>query len=152
MTKKTGILIVLALLLGSGSLYLNRDRFRSVPIQISHRSLPPRAGFRRGNPGTAAVNSVVFMFNRPVRLTSVQVVLAGDTGTNSPPHAAWGLVSDSGSAPVKDLLYGANIPGMKPAVPGAVVEPLLPGVPYRLQVRIGSAQLDHEFVPAPLQP
>jgi hypothetical protein len=152
MTKKTGFLIVLALLLGGLSLYLNKDRFKSDPIQISHRSMPARAFLRRDRPNTATVNPVVFMLNRPVRLTSVKVVLDSNLETNLAPHATWELVSDSRSAPVKDLLYGGNIPGMKPAVKGAAPEPLQPGVKYRLLLKTDSLQLEHEFTPAPRMP
>lgn len=152
MRNTTGFLVVLALLLGSFSIYLNRDRFRSDSIHISHRSMPAGTFLRRSRPNTAAVNPVVFMLNRPVRLTSVKVVLVSTVETNLAPHATWELVSESRSAPVKDLLYGVNPPGMKPAVKGAVPEPLQPGVKYRLLLKADSLQLEHEFTPVQRMP
>src|SRR6266446_764695 len=69
MTRKQWMFVALAVLLGGLSLYLNRDWFAADPIQISHRSLPPRPGFwGRRRPDDAAVNPVLFLFNRHVKL------------------------------------------------------------------------------------
>jgi hypothetical protein len=153
MTKKTGFLIVLALLLGGLSVYLNRDRFRSDPIQISHRSMPPRGALAgRSRAGAAQVDLVVFMFSRPIRLTSLQVVLVGDAETNQSPRTLWELTADSRSAPVKSVAYGVNVPGMKPAVKNAIPEPLQPGGKYRLLIKAGSLAAEHDFTPAPRPP
>ena len=115
MTKKSIVLIALVVLLGGLSLYVNRDRFRSVPIQISTRPFPPRGRPAGRNPRFPA-NTVIFLLNRDLRLTSVRVVAVSET--NQPPHTLWELVSDSRSAPVRDFIYGRNIRGMKPAVKG----------------------------------
>ena len=145
MTKKTIIVIVFGVLLAGLSLYLNRDRFKSEPVQIGDRTLLPRGTARRGR---TPANSVVFLLNRPLELTSVRVVLAADIATNKYPHAIWELTSESNSIPIKDFVYGANIRGMKPVVPGAVADPLQPGVKYRLLVEAGSIKAEHEFTPA----
>jgi hypothetical protein len=153
MTKKTGILIALALLLGGFSIYLNKDRFRPDPIQISHRSMPPRGAFaRRDRAGAARVDPVVFMFSRPLRLTSVRVVTVDDGKTNQSPHALWELTADSRSAPVRSVAYGVNVPGMKPSVKNATPEPLRPGGQYRLLIRAGSFEAGHDFSPPPRAP
>lgn len=150
MTKKNIYLIVLVLLLGGLSLCLNRDRFKGEPIQISHRSMPPRgAPLPRGYSEAAAAAPVVFIFNKELRITAVKVVLASDTATNKHPDALWELVSPSRSAPVKEFIYGMNIPGMRPAVKGAVADPLQPGVKYRLVIKAGSHKAEHDFTPLP---
>jgi hypothetical protein len=38
---------------------------------------------------------------------------------------------------------------MRPAVKGAVAEPLRPGVKYRLLIQAGSEKAEHDFVPRP---
>ena len=148
MTKKNTYLIILVLFLGCLSLYLNRDRFGSEPIQISTRSVPPRDWMLRQD-NRPQVNSVIFLLTRQARLTSVKVVLDSEFATNKYPHAVWELVSDSRSAPVKDFIYGLNIKGMKPAVKGVTPEPLEPGVKYRVLAEAGSHKMECEFIPVP---
>jgi len=148
MTKKNIWLIVLVLLLGTFSLYLNKDRFVSPSIQIGDRSLQPRGGMLRG-PQDSAVNAVIFLFNREVTLTSVKVFPAEALATNKNAVPIWELVSDTHSAPIKDFIYGMGIPGMKPAVKGAVAGPLEPGVKYRLLIQAGSHKAEHDFIPVP---
>jgi hypothetical protein len=146
MTKKTAFLIVAAVLLGALSLYLNRDRFATQPIQISDRSMVPRGRMARRYQDSAA-DPVVFLINRELRLSSLKVVLASDAATNKYPHALWELVSDSRSAPVHEFVYGANLRGMKPKVKGSLVEPLQPGTRYLLQLQAGSFKAEHAFTP-----
>jgi len=149
MTKKNILIIALVIFLGGLSLYLNKDRFASEVIQISHRSIAPRPGMAREPAAKAPANPVVFLINKNLELTSVKVVLAGDAETNKYPHAIWSLVSDSNSIPVKEFIYGAPIKGMRPAFKGVGAEPLQPGVNYRLLVEAGSEKLEHAFVPVP---
>jgi hypothetical protein len=150
MTRKTVFVLIFITLLAGLSLYLNRERFKSDPLEIGDRTMQPRGQARRG-PRTPP-NSVVFLLNRETRLTSVRVVLASDIATNKYAHAIWELISDSNSVPVKDFIYGANIRGMKPIVPNAVPETLQPGVKYRLLVEAGSVKAEHEFTPAQQTP
>ena len=151
MTKKNVFLITFVLLLGGLSLRLNWYRFKSPPIQISHRSMAPRGTApRRGR--APAVNPVLFLCGRPLRLTSVKVVLAREFDTNQYALPLWELVSASNSAPVKEFFYGVNIQGMKPAVKGATADPLEPGVAYRLLIEAGPDKAGHEFVPEPRTP
>jgi hypothetical protein len=153
MTRNTSLLLVALLLLGGLSLYLNRDRFRSDPIQISHRSMPPRGPTARArNAPAPAVDPLIFMFNRPIRLTSVKVIPARNLETNASAHALWELVADGRSATVKDIRYGAIVPGRKPAVQGAVAEPLQPNVNYRLLIKAGSFEGHHDFTCLPRMP
>ena len=144
MTKKTGFLIVLVVLLAAFSLYLNRDRFARKSIQISDRSFAPRGGMARIW-ADAPANPVVFLVNRDVQLSSIKVVVAEDAQTNKYPHALWELVADSRSVPVHEFIYGFNIRGMKPPVKGRQAEPLQPGVKYRLLLAAGSFKTQHDF-------
>ena len=151
MTKKSVFVTIFIVLLIGFSVYLNRERFKSDPLTIGDRTLQPRGAPRRGQRAPPP-NSVIFLLSKQLRLTSVRVVYAEDFATNKYPHAIWELNSDSNSVPVKDFIYGANIRGMKPSVPGAVAETLQPGVKYRLFVEAGSIKGEHEFTPAKQMP
>jgi hypothetical protein len=151
MTKKNGFLILTVLLLGLLSIYLNRDRFRTDSIQIGSRSLPPRGWMLRRNQKSSS-NPVLFLLNRPLKLTSVKVIPVADAQTNKFPHPIWELVSDSNSIPTKEFYYGVNLRGMKPSVKGATADPLQPGVQYRLYVEASSLKAEYDFTPAPRTP
>lgn len=152
MTVKHISLAAVILLLGGLSLYLNRDSFAPEVIQISHRSIPPRAGLGRLPASKSPANPVVFLLNKKLKLTQVKVVLVSDAETNKYPHAIWHLVSDSNSVPVKEFIYGTPIRGLKLAVKGAGADPLQPGVNYRLLVEADSKKVEHDFVPVPRTP
>lgn len=150
MTTKTWALIASAVMLGGISLYLNRDWFAAEEIQISHRSSPrpvPVTRSRRAPPETAA--PVFFGFNRKLGLTEVKVFPLSAVQTNKYPHPIWHLVSDSNSVPVKSFVYGSRIPGMRPAVKGALPEPLQPGVHYQLRIQAGKLTAQHDFEATP---
>ena len=151
MTRKQWLLIGLAVLLGGVSFYLNKDWFAKDDIQIFHRSRPGGAGFfrRAKRPDTAAVNPVFFTFDRKLKLTSLKVIPVKEIETNKYPHPIWHLVSDSNSVPIKDLVYGMRIPGMRPSVKGATADPLEPGVNYRLLIEAGPLKAEHDFARAP---
>jgi hypothetical protein len=147
MTKKNILLIILLLVLGGFSLYWNRGRFQKPPLQVSHRSLPPRGWMVR-----APADPVVFLLNRTLRLKSVEVIPVSDIATNKYPHPVWKLVADSASSPVQDFLYGTPVDGMKPSVKGAAADPLAPGVNYRVIVVAGSEKAEHDFIPVAREP
>jgi hypothetical protein len=149
MTKKVWLLVVLAVALGSFSLYLNKDWFTKDRIQIYDRSRPAHAVFRRGQPEEAAIDPIVFGFDRKLKLTKVQVIPIGDIQTNKHPQPIWHLVSDSNSVPINAFTYGMKIPGMRPAVAGVRPEPLEPDVKYRLLIEAGTFKGEHDFVTTP---
>jgi hypothetical protein len=72
------------------------------------------------------VQPVSFSLNPKCKLTSVKVVNAEDFRTNKYATPMWHLISDSNSVPTKAIIYGLPIRGMKPAVPHAKPETLLP--------------------------
>ncbi len=151
MTRKIWVLVALALVLGGLSLYLNKDWFAKDNIQISHRSRPIRSPwFRRGKRADdSAVNPIVFLFDRSIRLKSVKVVPVSDIETNKYPQPIWSLISDSNSLPVKNFAYGARIPGMHPAFKGAAPYQLEPGAKYRLYIDTGALKAEHDFQAEP---
>src|SRR4051812_38177248 len=97
MTKKNVLIVCSIILLAGLSLYLNKDRFASDVIQLSHRSITPRGAQLKGAAAKAPANPVVFLINKKLNLTSVKVVAVGDAETNKFPHAIWNLISDSNS-------------------------------------------------------
>jgi hypothetical protein len=155
MTRKQWILIALAVLLGGVSLYLNQDWFAKENIQIFHRSRPVRGGsLRRGKrvDTQPAVEPLFFSFDRKLKLTSLKVIPLQEIETNKYPKPIWDLVSDSNSIPIKDLLYGMPIKGMRPNVKGATADPLEPGVKYRLLIEAGPRKAEHDFEPVARTP
>jgi hypothetical protein len=150
MTRKVWILVAVAVVLGGFSLYLNQDWFSKENIHIYHRSRPYRAAlFRRRRPDDSPIDPIVFGFNRKYRLTSLKIIPMSDIETNKYPQPIWHLVSESNSVPVKDFTYGMAIPGMHPAIKGAVPDPLAPGGKYRLFVEAGTLKAQHDFETVP---
>jgi hypothetical protein len=141
MTRKQLALIALAAVLGGLSLYLNKDWFGRDDIRIFHRSRPARRA------QDVSVAPILFGFNQKIKINSVKVVSASDAETNKYPRPIWHLVSESNSAPAKELFYGAPIRGLHPEIKGAQAETLDPGVTYRLLVEAGSFKGQHDFVP-----
>ena len=156
MTSKQWTLIVLAVVLGGFSLYLNRDWFAGDNIQIHHRSRPARAGFYRRNrpppPASAPTDPIFFAFDRKLKLTSLKVIPVSEIETNKYPHPICELVSDSNSVPVAEWSYGMPIRGMRPSVKAATPDPLEPGVKYRLLIQAGKIKAQEDFVPVPRTP
>src|SRR5258708_34727225 len=64
MTTKNSLLIALAVMLGSLSLYLNRDWFARDNIQIMHRSRPARGALRRPRSDNPLIDPLSFWFDR----------------------------------------------------------------------------------------
>lgn len=149
MTTKNWTLLAVAVVLGSLSLYLNRDWFARDNIQIMHRSRPARGAFRRPRSDNPLIDPISFWFDRKVKLTSLKVVPVAEIETNKYPQPVWYLVSESNSVPIKEFTYGMRIRGMHPAFKGTNPDPLEPGVAYRLFVVAGSQKIQHDFVPEP---
>ena len=150
MTRKHWTLLLLAIVLGGLSLYLNKDWFAGDNIHIYHRSRPARAALRgKRKDDNPDINPIIFGFSHRQKLTSLKVVVAADIETNKYAHSLWYLLSDSNSVPTKDFTYGTSIQGMHPSIKGALPDPLEPGVKYRLFVETASLKAAHEFTPEP---
>jgi len=142
MSQKLLMLIAVVVVLGGVSIYFNLERFGQDRIQIHHRSRPARA-----EDGRSTIEPIFFVFDRSLKLSSLQVVPVRQIETNKYPQPIWHLVSDSNSIPTLDFMYGVPIAGMRPAVQGATPDPLEPGVKYRLLVKAGELKLSHDFEP-----
>jgi hypothetical protein len=144
MSKKNLVLISFVVVLGAVYLYYFTDLFAKPTFAISARPrIEPRSS--RG----AEKYSVSFNFDTrtKMKLNEVKVVRVAELETNKYPHAVWHLISDNGSSPMKGIIYGETIKGMKPKVPKMKPEPLEPNVKYRLLVNSDkrSGQADFEI-------
>lgn len=153
MNRKYWLLLACAVLLGGFSLYLNKDWFAKDTIQIFHRSRPARTlFFNRKRALTALTDPVIFGFTRKLRLKELKVIPLSEIATNKYPHPVWHLLSDSNSLPIKNFLYGQSIPGMRPAIKGAIPDPLAPEIPYRLYIEADLLKGQHDFTAQPRTP
>jgi hypothetical protein len=135
------MLVALFAVLGGIFLYINKDWFKRRPIQISHRLY--RFGSRFSSEGSPV--PVMFEFDRRLKLTSLKVVAVCEAATNKFPRALWQLTSDSNAVPTKGVVYGMDVPGMRPVLKGLTADPLESNETYRLLVEAGSLKGQHDF-------
>lgn len=142
MTKQKLILIVAALLLACVYVYYFTGWFKPKIIPISYTE---RFQLSRGpSPGRSPL--ILFGFGgERYRLSEIKVVPLAAWQTNQAVLPVWYLVSRSRSAPVEFFSYGANLPGMEPAVPGSRAESLETNVTYRLFLRAGGYKGQCDF-------
>ena len=88
---------------------------------------------------------VLFILEGRVKLTEIKVVPLADYQKNSETPPVWHLISDSGSIPLKEFIYGQHIRGMDPAFEGDEPQPLETNVVYRLFVAAGRVKGSHDF-------
>ena len=154
MTKKTWILIAAALVLAGVYVFYFADWFKPKTISISHVSRATRMRART-TPAAArpSVLPVTFSLQGNFKLNDLKVIPLAALQTNQNALPIWHLTSDSNSIPIKIFNYGQYIRGMKPSVPGMRPATLETNVTYRLFVKAGSIQGQHDFqpVPAPAQ-
>jgi hypothetical protein len=169
MTKRNWFLIFIALALAGAYAFYFTNWFTPQTIHITSISRNIRE--RRANPafsgkpanGHAADDSAVvpifFKLGRPCKLTELKVVNLAEWQANKNCLPLWHLVAGTNSVLITEpFLYGDYIPGsgirpeyyipgMKPEVPGALAQPLQPGVKYRLFVTDGYLKGQHDFQP-----
>jgi hypothetical protein len=146
MTKKSIVLIAVAVVLAAVYVAFFTDWFRHPQIQILPQIRPPSRNAKTA-PGDVAVYPVTFAFDKKYQFTEIRVVAADDEKTNKFPHAVWHMISDSNSVPMKALPYGAPLRGMKPKVPRAQPEPLQPDVLYHIYLTAsGDARGEKKFM------
>jgi len=148
-SKKEIILVALVVMMAGLYVYHFTDWFRHKTIRIEStvRSLREAWG-PNGRVDTTGkqINNITFSLHKDYRLTSVQVIPAAEARTNRQAHALWSLASKKGSAPVNAISYGTPIEGMAPLSAFVEVEPLEPGVEYRLFVEAGSIKGTNDFI------
>jgi len=123
-------------------LVMGRSKPKSIEIYHTFRPAGYAMRARRDVPPTLS-----FGLGDRFKLTEIKVVSLAAWQTNHGVPPVWHLVSDSNSVPIKDLLYGMPIRGMRPSVKGATPDPLEPGVKYRLLIEAGSRKAEHDFEP-----
>jgi hypothetical protein len=141
MGRKSLLPIALLVVIGGLCVYVNRDWFQRQPIQISHRFYRFAGRFGEADSPTP----VMFEFDRQLKLTSIKVVALAESLTNKYPHPLWHMVTSSNSLPTKGVVYGMDVPGMRPAVSGASADPLDPWQTYQLLLESGSLKARHNF-------
>lgn len=168
MTKKNAVLILIVLVMAGVYVVYFTDWFKPKVIHIIStnqrvtRTAAARAN-NNSNPGfiqrlatlanaganaDAATLAVIFKMSKPYKLTDLKVIDLEQWRTNKSCLPLWHLVAGTNSVPIdRQFNYGANLPGMKPAVQGARPQPLQPGVKYRLFVTDGLAEGAHDFTP-----
>lgn len=128
------------------AIYQWMDYFRPLDIQLVH-TIRPNSRYEASRPNRAGGRprlpyQLTFSLNQPVRLKEVRVLPSALLATNRYGPGLWHMVSDSNSVPVRSIVYGQPIRGMRPKVRGAWAEPLDPGTEYTLLVEAveGAAQ------------
>ena len=141
MPRKQWFLLAVALVLAVVFVWHFTGWFQHRDIRISSTSRASLSRFRAARMST----TVAFGLDRAYRLTEVKVVPLAAWQTNPAVIPVWHLVGNRRSAPMDFFLYGENINGMQPAVPGAKPAPLEDSVTYRLLVSAGSVKGQHDF-------
>ncbi len=146
MNKNTIVLLVIAVVLGAVYVCYFTDWFQKETIQIIPTIRPSGRNVNMPrSKGDPAVYPVSFAFSGKYPLTSVKVVAADDLRTNKFPVPLWELISDSHSIPTKSLVYGLPPRGMKPSIPRARAQPLMPEVEYVLLLEAGKVKAQTNF-------
>ncbi len=136
------MLIVATLLLACVYVYHFTGWFKTKTIQISYTERP----FLSRGPARPGQPTILFGFGgQPYQLSEVEVVPLDAGQTNPAAVPVWHLIADSRSVPLDFFVYGRNLPGMKPAMPGSRPKPLETNVTYRLLVRVGSLKGQCDF-------
>ena len=159
MTKKNIFLLSLVVVLAGVYVIYFSGWFGTKNIQIMHdvhparRAVNPRrSSLPSANAGAAVQPLISFGFTREYQLTEVKVVAASALATNASALPVWHLSSESNSFPVKMIIYGQFIRGMKPFVANSRPQPLQPNETYRLFVKAGSrTEGEYEFKTPPGQ-
>jgi hypothetical protein len=123
MSKKTAILILVAVILAAASLFVWFDSMPPSKIQIAYRIIPVNGA-----------RTVVFYLDPAYPMTRIKVTSVTEAETNGHPHSVWELVPDGKPVTKTEFIYGENIAGMKPFFPGTKPEPLDPDSKYLLVV------------------
>ena len=121
--------------------------FRKETILIIPIRTPGRASAIPRPRDSAPVYPMSFRLSGRYRLKSIKVVNTTEYTTNKYVMPMWHMVSDSNSAPVNTIVYGApRIPGMHSAVPRAKPQPLEAGVQYTLLVETAKLKAQTNFI------
>ena len=140
MTKKNVFLVTFLLILLGAYLVLFTDWFKPRVIKIGDTARPLRRLHAKND-----LPYVLFILEGRYELTEIKVVPLLNYQKNPMTPPVWHLVSDSGSVPLKEFVYGQHIRGMDPAFEGDEPMPLETNVVYRLFVSAGKITGTHDF-------
>jgi hypothetical protein len=117
--------------------------FRKPEIHISVTSRP-------GRPGMAADQAapIVFGLDGDYSLKSVRVVSLSTTESNSPRLEVWSVEGKGKIPPTRGFPYGDPPEGLNSRQGVSEAQPLIPGMPYRIEVTSGRAHGQQDFTPA----
>jgi hypothetical protein len=118
------------------------DWFKPHRIHIFHTVREVRYRQAAGQPE----RSLIFGVDpRDIRLTEIKVVPLLDFEKNPQTLPVWHLVSDSNSVPVRQIVYGQRIRGMRPVVGGEQAGELDTNLDYRIFITAGRNTGQHDF-------
>lgn len=141
MTKQSWILLVAAVALGAVYVLRFTDLGRPQQIQINVTSRPFAP-----NAAPDEVLPIIFALDKEWRLTALRITPLTEV-SNAHPKCAWQLkAKQQASEPVRGFTYPDEIPGMQTA-PGTRPQPLVAGIPYRVEVEAGRAHGQADFTP-----
>lgn len=145
MTKKAAGLLIAAAILAGTYLYYFTDWLKRPTIQIISQIRP-------GKPSAAnpAVCAVAFTLDGKYPLKSVKVAAVDPRNARKVGTPIWHLISVSNSVPVRGLIYGMPIAGMKEANTNRPAQPLEPSVTYRLFLESGKLKGEKDFRTLPV--
>jgi hypothetical protein len=142
MSKKTSLLIAIAVVLAAVYAFYFTDWFQSPVLKIFHAN---RNSIRHRKEQSGSMPNLIFGLSRASRITEITVVSLAEYQANSKVIPLWHLVSDSNSVPVKTFYYGQYIHGLKPAVAGSHAQTLTNNTTYRILVNAGKISGEHDF-------
>ena len=145
MTKKASGLLIAAAILAGAYLYYCTDWIKRPTLHIISQIRP-------GKPSAAnpAVCAVAFTLDGKYPLKSVKVAAVDPRNPRKVGSPIWQLISVSNSVPVRGLIYGLPIAGMKEANSNRPAQPLEPSVTYRLFLESGKLKGEKDFRTLPV--
>ncbi len=150
MSKNNWLLVIVLVALTTVYAVWFTDWFRPKTIQIFHACRKVRVFANQRTKNAPVTLPVMFGLGARYQLTELKVWPLDAWRSNHNALPVWHLISATNSAPVKEFMYGRNIPGMKPAIPGTHAEPLEPNVSYHLFLQAGSYKGEHNFEAKPV--
>jgi hypothetical protein len=152
MNKRNITLLVVLVVVSAVAVYVFKDSFQAEPIQIAYMVRPapaprnpkPPTNDRFAPSGKPGFN-VTFSFNQELMLKAVRLYELQDAQTNKYPQPIWNLTSESNSPPLKSIVYGGRVRGLRTTVKGAVIDPLVAGQSYRLVIETPDRTAERDF-------
>ena len=137
MNKRTVILLIVAgglLTVSYVLFYSDSSDAKNIQVFLTHRQTSAKGP-----------RQIIFTLDKTYKVDSIRFCRAAEWQTNKFAHGLWHIVARLHPMPVAEFMYGQNVPGMDPSVPGAKPEPLEPGVKYTLCIQAGPLKTEKVF-------